>query len=258
MTLAFDIMRREKGIEIFLVLHRGSRSIKEIQRAVGGSNKALYSRVKELLDAGLATETYLTDETYGRKPFDRRLLQLTKEGKELAQSWIDSGFVRPLTLQKLREKWIIAVLNSLGVVLGKMRFMKILFLVKKECGFTERELAGFYQFRAGKYGPFSRGIEKDLEELQENGCIAVETRLVSKSEFSEGQKVLHIYRLAPEKIDIVQEALSKLPSNTPKMLSNIEGVNRLPLIDLLKYVYTRYPDYAKNSLIVERVLGRRS
>jgi len=254
--LTFDIVRKEKGVEILLVLFSGAKCVREIQRAVGGGNKTIYARIEEFLDAGLVIQEYLKDETYGKKPFDRRLIRLTKEGKELAQSLIDSGFVKPLLLPKVRERWVIAVVNNLKVVSGKTRFMKILFLLKKESGLTERELRGFYQFRAGKYGPFSRGVEKDLEELQEYGFVKVEVKPVSTSEFNEEQGYLHIYELVPEKMDVVKETLNNLPRNTVQRLSNLESFNRMPLIELLRYVYVKYPDYIKNSLIVERVLRK--
>ena len=61
-----------------------------------------------------------------------------------------------------------------------------------------------------------------------------------------------------EQTDVVQEALDNLPSDIVQKLGKLNGFNGMPLVKLLKYVYTAYPDYVKKSTIVERVLRSQS
>jgi len=256
--LTFEVPLNKKTVEILLTLLRGAKGIREIQEAVGGSYSTIYRRLEELRELGLIKKEYLGRLEYGKVPPDSRLIRLTEKGKERIQSITDSGIAKPLLLRKVRERWIIAVLHTLKTVSGRTRFMKLLFLLKNELRFTKRELAGFYQFRSGKYGPFSRGVMKDLEELQDDGFIKVEAKLVSLSEFNEEQEYLHIYELISEQADVVQEAVDNLPSNIVQKLGKLKVFNGMPLVELLKYVYTTYPHYIKKSTIVERVLRGQS
>lgn len=256
--MAFNLLRKEKAVEILLTLLKGAKGVRELQRAVGGSYKTIYERIKEFLEAELIKEEYVTDETFGPRPYDPRLIRLSEEGRKLAQSIVDSGFAKPLLLRKFRERWDIAVLHVLKTVSGRTRFMKLLFLSQKECGFTKRELTGFYRFRAGKYGPFSRGLKEDLDELQHDKFITIEVKSVGPDEFSEEQKFLHVYRLVSEQTEVVQEALDNLPHNAIQRLEKLKTFNRMPLMDLLEYVYRNYPDYIKKSIIVEKILHNKS
>ncbi len=256
--MAFNLLRKEKSLEITCTLIRGAKGIREIQRAVGGSYKTIYARIKELVKADLIEEEYLSDEVYGERPTDMRLMRLTKKGKELVQSMIDSGFAKALLLPKARERWIIAILHILGIVRGRTRFMKLLFLLKNEFGFTKNELGGFYRFRAGKFGPFSRGVMKDLEELQEEEFVEVKSLRVSKDKFNEEQEFLHVYRLTSKWSGVVQEAFDNLPSNTLLRLGKLAAFNGRSLMELLKYVYINYRPYIVKSTIVEEVLNQRN
>ena len=256
--MIFDILRKRKAVEVLLTLSRGAKGIREIQRAVGGSYNTVYARINEFLEANLIEQEYLTDEIFGKKPYDKRLIRLTAKGRELVQSLISSGFAKPLLLRKVRERWIIAVLHTLKTIYGRTRLMKLLFLLKNELEFAKHEMLGFYRFRSGKYGPFSRGVTDDLEELEDDAFIEVRVKEVSLGEFNEEKAVLHIYNLVPKQSDVVQEALDNLPKNSIQRLSKLKVFNRMPLIKLLKYVYTNYPNYIKNSDIVEKVLRDRS
>lgn len=252
--MAFDVLRRSKAVEILLALQRGGLSITEVQKAVGGSFKTIYERIEELLKANLITDEYLTLDTPNIGFPAVRLIRLTNKGKEITQSMVDSGFVKPLILRKVRERWVIAVLYSLKTISGRTRFMKLLFLLKNELGFTKRELAGFYQFRAGRYGPFSRGLEKDLEELHDDGFIDVKVIATSHAKFSEEQEYSYVYKLVPQGAEVVQEALDNLPPDIVQKLDKLRMFNRMSLIKLLEYIYKNYPKYIKKSTIVERVL----
>ncbi len=233
----------------------GAKGIREIQRMVGGSYTTIYQRIGEFLDGGLVEDESIADrDLHGVASSDARLIRLKGRGKELAQSIVSSGFARPLYLTRLRERWIIASLHACGEIQGTTRLMKLLFLLKNESKFNKKELAGFYTFRPGRYGPFSRGIEQDLEELRHRNFIKLQTKEIPLDEFSEESRSLHVYRMAPARTDILQEALENLPKDVLQRLTFLNYFNKMRLTDLLRYVYTRYPKYIRSSIIVDRVL----
>lgn len=249
------ILRKKNAAEILVNLLKGAKGIREIQMTVGGSYKTIYARIKEFFENDLVTDKYITGEIFGIKPYDIRLIQLTEKGRDVAQSLVDSDLLKPLKLSKFRERWIIVILSILKTVSGTTRFMKLLFLVKKELGLNpKKDLAGFYRFRAGKYGPFSRAVMNDLEELQDDGFIKVQVKKFPKSEFNEEQKSLIIYELSAEHPEVVQEAIELLPPSAIKKLDKLKIFNKMPLIKLLEHVYNNYPDYIKKSVIVKKVL----
>jgi len=254
--LDLDILRKKKSLEILSILIRGAKGIRETRRAVGGSYKTIYLRINELEKAGLITLEVLGAGLFGPKPNEKRLIRITNSGKQLIQSLKEVGFdVKPLLLRKMRERWMIAMLHILNGVSGTTRFMKLLFLLKQESGLTKKELSEFYKFRAGKYGPFSRGVSDDLVELEEDGLINTEIRRFFSTDFNEESSYLHFYSLADHPDDIVKEALTNLTISVLDKIKKLTIFNEIPLKQLLRYVYTKYPDYITNSLIVEKVLG---
>lgn len=234
----------------------GAKGIREIQRKVGGSNSTIYQRIREFLESDLIKDEHIViEDIYGKAPSDMRLISLKVKGRELAESIVKSGFARPFCLPRLRERWIIATLLACKEIQGTTRLMKLLFLLKNEAHFSKKELAGFYIFRPGKYGPFSRGVERDLLELTDLGIIKMVKRKIPLNEFSEESAFLHIYRVAQTRTDIVEETLQNLPVDVISRLTFLDFFNRMTLLDLLKYVYSRYLKSIKNSIIIDKVLS---
>jgi len=250
-----NLLNSRKNVEIICALSGGAMCVREIQRAVGGSNTDIYISIEECLKAGLVDDEYVTGWEYLVRQRGTRLIRLTSKGEELTRSLIDSGYTTPLSLPKVRERWIIAVLHALGTVTGKTRLVKLLFLLGQELGFSRSELGSFYKFKPWIYGPFSKEVVKDLEELQDYGIIKVMIRQVLTGEFNEGLEFLHTYELTPEKKQVVQEALANLPTNAVRRLEKLRAFNEMSLKELLKQVYTKYLDYITESTIVERVLN---
>lgn len=256
--MPLDLLHKKKIVEILCALLRGAKGVRELQRAVGGSNSNIYASIEECRAAGLVEDEYLTGLEFGEKPRGMRLIRLTSKARELTQSLIDSGHLMVPSLRKIRERWIIVILSLFKTVSGSTRLMKLLFLLKNELRFSKRELGSFYKFRPWKFGPFCKGVVKDLEELQDDGFVMIETRRLPPNEFSEDQKTLYIYKLTKAGEDVVQEALENLPHNALQRLSGLKAFNSMSLMDLLEYVYTRYPRFITESTIVETILGNRS
>ena len=65
------------------------------------------------------------------------------------------------------------------------------------------------------------------------------------------------YFLTPLGKRFVEEKLLKVLNATQKDILTVfkERITKMSLKDILGYVYRKYPDYTKNSLIKEKVLG---
>ena len=228
--------------------------MQEIQEAVGGSNYTIDKCLKELARTSLITEELLGREQYGEKPANKRWVQITDKGKEVVQLMLRLNLIKVPTLEKDRQKWLILVLNSLKTVVGKTRLMKIMFLLRHETG---RWRGSFFRYKAWDYGPYSQQLDKDIEDLQRDNLIRVETSKFHRSEFSDGQSVCYTYTLTPKGKALVPELLRECPSNSMQKIEKLHPFNRMPLLELLRYVYERYREFIKNSKIVGKVLGNK-
>jgi len=241
--LSFDILRKAKGVEILCALLDGGMGVREIRESVGGSNTTIKQRLEELQEEGLIKE-----EFFATRP--KRLMKLTEKGKKLTQSFVDSGFVRKPMLRKLRGKWILLLLHFFKEIESRTRLMKILFLLKNEGGFRK---GNFHRFKPYIYGPFSKDIIFDLEELQDREFIELEYRQHPKHEF--GKKAgIYIYRLTTKGESLVTELLEHVSPDTIRKIKKLKRFNRMQLTRLLEYVYKHYPRYTTKSEIVEKIL----
>jgi len=251
-ALLIDTISKRKALKILLTLNKGAKCIKEIQEAVGGSYTTINKRIEELVKAGLAVEEYLTGEEFGIVPRNKRWIRITDKGRKIVQSLLDSNIIKMPSLRLDRQKWIILILHRLGPIRGRTRLMKLLFIWRRESGFGR---GNYYKFEAGKYGPFSKDIITDTEELENNGFISIEKVDFPKNEFSEDETTLYVYTLTPKGGSVIPEISSDLPEGLMKRIEILlKPYREMPLLKLLRYVYERYPKFIRNSLIVEKIL----
>lgn len=114
-----------------------------------------------------------------------------------------------------------------------IQIMKGLFLIKKE-----QNPEDFYSFVPYLYGPCSFDIYRDLNELTNEGLI---TTVKSRQKWN-------YYRITPSGRELCKEI-----TLNDDLLENIKNNKKLVMeksfIDLLEYVYNKYPEYAKNSIV---------
>lgn len=124
--------------------------------------------------------------------------------------------------------------------LDPIRIQKGMFLLAQEGGLRDDEQ---YSFRPYDYGPFSSRIYDDLDGLVEDGLVAREP--VPGYTWSR-------FRLTPEGLAEAQSLADGLTDRQRVSVRFLVGVKRevlsLSFNELLRYVYSRYPDYAKNSV----------
>ncbi len=224
------VIRRSKAAEILLTLLKGPKHVRGLQEEVGGSALTVDMRIQELLKEGCIEEK--KSEVW---PF-RKTLKLTDRGREMAMllKLETSLLVSPpkVSTEKAKEKgkWLLALLHAAGgAVEGSTRLQKLFFLLKHEFGISEPP----YNFLPFLYGPFSTDINDDALDLEIAGLIEVERGMVEPT----------LYVLTPMGRMVAKEIYKKMPERG--VFSKMRRFNQMGLVELLKYVYAKYPRESK-------------
>lgn len=165
-------------------------------------------------------------------------------------------------------------------ILGITRITKLLFIAFQELT-LDTVIKNPYRFVPYKLGPFTPELYTDLKILTDLGIITAHPL------DPEGVPIINLDRAlatflatlnsgitATERFDAVNLAFTltpqgrqiarRLAQNAPRQKKNLlpglqiikTNFASLPLTQLLRYVYTRYPEYTTESEIVARVLGQ--
>lgn len=231
---AFKTIRKRKGAEILGSLVNGAKLVSEVQAQVGGSMGTIYKRIEEFEELGMIERVHLDRAEFGHLAPNARLLRLTKPGEAITKELSYVGLVREPLLSKQRQRWILLHLFKFGEVKGRTRFQKLLYLQKYELESTE---GSFYSFKWDRYGPFSKEILGDLEDLVDKGLISVKTDEVG---MTSDTRHLFTYNLTKEGRDLISGLLEQLHPRTLDTLDSLREFNEMPLDRLLKYVYERF------------------
>jgi len=241
------ILGKRKAMEILAALSVGAKGLREIYRAVGGGFTTIEGRVDELLDLGLIEEKEVWDEEESREEYvpSKRWLKLADRGFEQIERIKRFGLWEDLPVRWDREKWIVLGLHAIGEIRGRTRFMKLLFLQKTESNMIKGD---FYKFKPGDFGPLSIQFYKDIDELEHDRLVDVKLYNYRIADSREG--TLWIHRLTPKGEGVAERILKKSPSGTEKKIQRmLKRFNDMSLLELLKYVYSRHPEYATRSIL---------
>jgi hypothetical protein len=152
---------------------------------------------------------------------------------------------------------------------GITKLTKLLFLAREEAGFEGDEN---FEFTPYKYGPFSRNLYGALRTQRDAGLI--EIRQSSSPDFVLSQEVQDmddpevqsavrtlaggnggppnqwLFRLTPKGSRMAHELQRRMPEERWRKLTRLkERYARMPLNELLTYVYQRYPSWAEKSVL---------
>lgn len=121
---------------------------------------------------------------------------------------------------------------------GTTRFQKLVFLAQEET-----EVPHYWNFEPDRYGPFSADLARDIDSLIKGGFIERET-VVNRY-----NREKHVYHLTNKGVQAAKAMLQK--SDYEGLFEEAKAVkrqyNEMAIQDLLKYVYTRYDDYASQT-----------
>lgn len=146
---------------------------------------------------------------------------------------------------KEKKYWILAFLYSSGAtdkigepINATLRLMKNLFLLWRE----KSTLTNIYtDFKKYNYGPCDFDVYKGVEELKAEGLI---------EEVRTDKNFLQL-RLTQKGISFTENIFNQLENDVKDKIKEIkkETNSRKSLIELLRYVYGKYPEWAENSLL---------
>ena len=129
---------------------------------------------------------------------------------------------------------------------GRTRLQKLVFLLEQELkGRAHPVVDGQdYEFIAYDYGPFSKSLYDDLDELDEKGLV----REVEET-MDDGQ-VKYDYELTEDGREAVEDRLMSGDAEKVRELAQEfkDEYNDVLLSELIEYVYSKYPAYAENSV----------
>lgn len=154
-------------------------------------------------------------------------------------------------------------------VLGITRLLKLLFVAQHELD-AAALFSRSYAFVPYKFGPFSGAVYDDVSVLIRAGLVKrVELdddgevhRSADIDEELPGNGANVLYRLTRKGREFARALEAPAAAKRRNVLPGLRVVKTqfasLPLRELLRYVYTRYPEYATESEILGRILGHRA
>ncbi len=154
-------------------------------------------------------------------------------------------------------------------VVGITRLMKLLFLLEKEASITQVLASGerYFDFQPYDMGPFDADVYDAIEFLEDVKLVkATPTGRSAAEDAVERSRLLadvdadalaqseytppEAFRLTATGVDVARKLLETLPAEVRASLERVKrDYNPMPLRDLLRYVYRRYPDAASYSRI---------
>jgi len=130
-------------------------------------------------------------------------------------------------------------------IVGKTRLMKLMFLTIKE-GKLENVLSSKSDFKPYKYGPFDVEIYDVIDSL-ESMKIIYDINDTIKYNAEQYDKTI-LFKLTDKGIEKTKAIIDKMPYDTYRTIERIKRIYaRMPLTQLLHYVYSKYSEYAVNS-----------
>jgi hypothetical protein len=151
-----------------------------------------------------------------------------------------------------------------GEIEGITRLEKLVFLLSKES-----DLSGLLtedpDFHSHHFGPFSSKVYAAIDLLAAAGLVSDSTAVSDSTEETwESEAVIGLdsdpyatrdIALTPLGRDYYKSLLHELPSSTEDEIVDLkERFASLPLRQLVRYVYRRYPEYTEKSKIRDSIL----
>jgi hypothetical protein len=152
-----------------------------------------------------------------------------------------------------------------GALEGVTRLEKLIFLLERETP-ARSWLTEVADFRSDRFGPFSAEIYKAVDSLWAYGLLQDSARFAEDTEDRwESVNVVgkdvdayttRTFQLTERGKKYYAALVSELPGDAEEILRSFKDrFARLPLRQLVRYVYERYPEYTDKSEIREQILG---
>lgn len=156
-----------------------------------------------------------------------------------------------------RTDVVLILFHHADSIQGITKLQKLLFLVEEETTFFEEYGADLaFDFYAHKMGPFSEHIYEEIRFLQQLGAIELEPMNAEVSSTEDNDLVNKVFHLTSKGEKIASELADQLGTEYENELAAlVNEYNRMTLKELLRYVYTEYPDFTTESEIKDDILA---
>ncbi|MCA1704747.1 MAG: SocA family protein [Actinobacteria bacterium] len=148
-------------------------------------------------------------------------------------------------------------------IAGITRLEKLLFLADKEADVQADVSSGRLEFIAYHYGPYSKAVYEAVELLEEAKLLR-EERMIGDRTLDEVEEVAtdateegpveRRFFLTDNGKTVAGLLAKQYPDAVAKLSEVKDQYGKMSLRQLIRYVYTRFPDYAKESKIRDQVL----
>lgn len=143
-------------------------------------------------------------------------------------------------------------------ICGVTKLQKLLFLIEQETEFFEEyEEDVAFNFAPYKMGPFSDEVYSELEFLLQLSAIEF-TPMKSPTKVNQSDSRLRNkeFHITPKGEKIASQLVEVLEPEYEKELEDLVAeYNTMDLKELLRYVYTEYPEYTTKSEIKDEVFS---
>lgn len=130
---------------------------------------------------------------------------------------------------------------------GKLMYVKQVFLLVKE---ILPQLDNDFKFYPANFGPYSKVFAQEVNRMINEGIISVER--LSRENDEESFR----FFLNEEFVERARQSFNKLPDNLKfKIMRKRKGWDQLGYTGIVRFVYTKYPEYTIYSKIREEVNG---
>lgn len=139
-----------------------------------------------------------------------------------------------------RRSWaLLAIASAEGKPLSPVQLQKSLFLFGRN---APEVPANFYEFEPYHYGPFSKQVYSDTQELARLGHV----------EFVQGRGGWAEYRATPAGLRAADVAAQQAPPRAVEYLRSVVAWTRtLSFRDLVSSIYQAYPEQRAKSVFVK-------
>lgn len=148
---------------------------------------------------------------------------------------------------------------------GVTRLEKLIFLLERETS-VGKQLAEDPNFESHNFGPFSEKVYQAVDVLVAAGLLQDSAQLSRSTEDTwESEQVVGTVQADPYATrnftltdrgrKYYQALITELPRDTESTLAGFKArFGQLPLRQLVRYVYKKYPDFTEKSIIRDSIL----
>jgi predicted transcriptional regulator len=194
----------------------------------------------EKLVYDLAENGYVNYTKTKNFPF-KFVVSLTTKGRKFAYEQSSPDYEN----LSLGELLLLLIIHISGErITGTTKLEKLPFLLEHDLNVR---LDDVFHYFPHFYGPYSRDIIKSINTLAYRGFVDVTERVYQSETDGDKERIAREYRLTNKGVDFAETLFRRLPDEFQKRIVRLRPFAAKTTKELLKYVYSKYPEMKKYS-----------